>query len=207
MKFSANRGQGCRERPAWGGGMQGRGSTSTKSTSGTPIVPTFSKSKVMAQNRREETLDRHHSKLRRLFSMCTYKLHALGHCVAAVTRLGTTDSYSTQIVCEYMIFFFNYHYWQICRENLNIDGWSIFTHGQINARHSANKLQNSNDMSRSWRRFRSSGRSKNLNNSYTLLNQTLQAFTVLHQMSHLRSLNPCQKHCPRSIITFPAQCD
>ena len=33
-----------------------------------------------------------------LFSMCTYKLHALGDYVAAIARFGTTDNYSTQVV-------------------------------------------------------------------------------------------------------------
>jgi hypothetical protein len=109
MEVPARRGQGRRGRPARGGGVQGRGSTSTRSTGGTPIVPTSSKAKATAQNRGEETLNLHHSKLRKIFSMCTYKLHALGHYVAAVARFGTTDSYSTQIVCEYMISFSNYH--------------------------------------------------------------------------------------------------
>jgi len=38
-------------------------------------------------------------KLRKFFNMCTYKLHALGHYVAAIARFGTTDGYSTQLVC------------------------------------------------------------------------------------------------------------
>ncbi|KAF8148265.1 hypothetical protein B0H34DRAFT_668976, partial [Crassisporium funariophilum] len=38
------------------------------------------------------------SKLRKLFNMCTYKLHSLGDYVAAIARYGTTDGYSTQVV-------------------------------------------------------------------------------------------------------------
>jgi len=38
------------------------------------------------------------SGIRALFSMCTYKLHALGDYVAAIARYGTTDNYSTQVV-------------------------------------------------------------------------------------------------------------
>jgi hypothetical protein len=58
-----------------------------------------SKTKVSIQNR-EETLDVHHSRLGKIVSMCTYKIHALGHYVTAIARFGTTDSYSTQVVCE-----------------------------------------------------------------------------------------------------------
>jgi len=38
------------------------------------------------------------SKLRKIFNLCTYKLHALGDYVAAIARYGTTDNYSTQVV-------------------------------------------------------------------------------------------------------------
>jgi hypothetical protein len=94
-----NRGRGHRGRPS-----RGRGSTTpTRSTAASTLkAPISSKAKV--QNRGNETLDTHHSKLRKLFSMCTYKLHALGQYVAAIARFGTTDSYSTQIVCELMIY-------------------------------------------------------------------------------------------------------
>lgn len=51
-----------------------------------------------------ETSEAHNSKLRRFFNMCTYKMHALGHYVAAIARFGTTDGYSTQIVCLHLLF-------------------------------------------------------------------------------------------------------
>ena len=100
------RGRGHRGRPARGSGVQGRGRgrgrgpTSTRSA-GAPTVPTSSNVRATAQNHGEQTLGAHNSKLRKLFSMCTYKIHALGHYVAAIARFGTTDSYSTQVVCEY----------------------------------------------------------------------------------------------------------
>lgn len=37
------------------------------------------------------------------FSLYTYKLHALGDYADAIERFGTTDSYSTQIVCVHFI--------------------------------------------------------------------------------------------------------
>ena len=43
------------------------------------------------------------SKLRKLFNMCTYKLHALGDYVAAIARYGTTDNYSTQVVSHLVL--------------------------------------------------------------------------------------------------------
>ena len=46
-----------------------------------------------------ESSSSHQNQLRKLFNMCTYKLHALGHYVAAIARFGTTDNYSTQVVC------------------------------------------------------------------------------------------------------------
>jgi hypothetical protein len=39
------------------------------------------------------------TRLRQFFNMCTYKIHALGHYIAAIARFGSTDGYSTQIVC------------------------------------------------------------------------------------------------------------
>jgi hypothetical protein len=102
---NTGRGRSLRGRPARGSGVRGRGSTSTRSTGGASTVPTSSNLRA-TQNRGEETLGTHHSKLRKLFSMCTYKIHALGHYVAAIARFGTTDSYSTQVVCGHDFFFF-----------------------------------------------------------------------------------------------------
>ena len=39
--------------------------------------------------------------LRKAFNLLTYKLHALGDYVTHIIRFGTTDSYSTQTVCQY----------------------------------------------------------------------------------------------------------
>jgi hypothetical protein len=46
----------------------------------------------------DELPDAHNSKIRKVFNMCTYKLHTLGHYIAAIARFGTTDNYSTQMV-------------------------------------------------------------------------------------------------------------
>ena len=51
-----------------------------------------------ASTSKEKSSGRHASGIRTLFSMCTYKLHALGDYVAAIARYGTTDNYSTQVV-------------------------------------------------------------------------------------------------------------
>ena len=40
----------------------------------------------------------HNSKIHKVFNMCTYKLHTLGHYIAAIAQFGMTDNYSTQIV-------------------------------------------------------------------------------------------------------------
>ena len=40
----------------------------------------------------------HNSKIHKVFNMCTYKLHALGHYIAVIAQFGTTNNYSTQIV-------------------------------------------------------------------------------------------------------------
>jgi len=57
------------------------------------------------ENQHDESSDAHNSKIRKVFNMCTYKLHALGHYVAAIARFGTTDNYSTQVV-KYKLFLF-----------------------------------------------------------------------------------------------------
>jgi hypothetical protein len=42
----------------------------------------------------------------KLFNLCTYKLSALGEYTWAILQYGTTESYSTQMVC---ILFYNYN--------------------------------------------------------------------------------------------------
>lgn len=54
--------------------------------------------KGQTATQQDESPDVHNSKIRKVFNMCTYKLHALGHYIAAIARFGTTDNYSTQIV-------------------------------------------------------------------------------------------------------------
>jgi hypothetical protein len=93
-KVAMARSRGSRGRPARGG----RGSTSTRSHANTSTMPNSSNMKASTQNRREETLSTHQSRVLKHFSMCTYKLHALGHYVAAIAWFGTTDNYSTQVV-------------------------------------------------------------------------------------------------------------
>jgi hypothetical protein len=51
-----------------------------------------------ASTSKEKSSGQRASGIRTLFSMCTYKLHALGDYVAAIARYGTTDNYSTQVV-------------------------------------------------------------------------------------------------------------
>jgi len=69
-----------------GRGNRGRSRDKTTATSTT-------------SSRNPEGTDVRQGKLRKLFNMCTYKIHALGHYVAAIARFGTTDGYSTQVVC------------------------------------------------------------------------------------------------------------
>jgi len=75
---------------ACGGRGATRGSKATNATWRTTGAP--------------ETPARHNSKLQRVFNMCTYKIHALGHYVAAIARFRTMDGYSTQIVCMHHLF-------------------------------------------------------------------------------------------------------
>jgi hypothetical protein len=39
----------------------------------------------------------------KLFNLCTYKLHALGNYTKTIHLFGTSDSYSTQVVCYILI--------------------------------------------------------------------------------------------------------
>jgi hypothetical protein len=59
-------------------------------------MPIPSSTRIATQQ--DESPDVHNSKNRKVFNMCTYKVHALGHYIAAIARFGTTDNYSTQIV-------------------------------------------------------------------------------------------------------------
>ncbi|KAF8595596.1 hypothetical protein BDV93DRAFT_456545, partial [Ceratobasidium sp. AG-I] len=45
------------------------------------------------------------SKHKKVFSLYTYKLHAMGDYADAIELLGTTDSYSTQIVRNFLSVF------------------------------------------------------------------------------------------------------
>jgi hypothetical protein len=41
------------------------------------------------------------------FNLNTYKFHAMGDYVRSIRLFGTTDSFSTQIVCKFPSYFFN----------------------------------------------------------------------------------------------------
>lgn len=45
------------------------------------------------------------AKLRKMFSLSTYKYHAMGDYPAMIRAFGTTDSYSTQSVSDSMVHF------------------------------------------------------------------------------------------------------
>jgi hypothetical protein len=93
-----------------------------------------------------QSSDVHDSKIRKVFNMCTYKLHALGHYVSAIAQFGTTDSYSTQVV-NHILYSGSYReLWLIIlfRVNLNIDESNAFMHEQINKKLLAFRLQSNN---------------------------------------------------------------
>ena len=46
------------------------------------------------------------SKLNRSFNLNTYKIYAMGHYVEDIQRFGTTDNYSTLIVCSKCTMFY-----------------------------------------------------------------------------------------------------
>ena len=89
------KGNSTSERGTTGGRGQRRGRPAgplkERSAAAASKVPKASTSKEKSSGRRA-------SGLRTLFSMCTYKLHALGDYVAAIARYRTTDNYSTQVV-------------------------------------------------------------------------------------------------------------
>ena len=86
----------------------------------------------------------HNSKIHKVFNMCTYKLHALGHYIAVIAQFGMTDNNSTQIVNHILfpslfllISFFS-------RENLNTSESNVSMHEQINAKILGARLRCSN---------------------------------------------------------------
>ena len=88
----------------------------------------------------------HNSKICKVLNMCTYKLHALGHYIAAIAQFGTTNNYYTQILYHILfpslfllIFFFS-------RENLNTGESNVSMHKQINAKILGARLRHSNTM-------------------------------------------------------------
>ena len=55
-------------------------------------------SSMQTVTKQDKSPDVHNSKIHKVFNMCTYKLHTLGHYIAVIAQFGTTDNYSTQIV-------------------------------------------------------------------------------------------------------------
>ena len=68
----------------------------------------------------------------RSFNMLTYKMHSLGDYVKSIWLYGTTDNYSTQIVCFLPVLLVRYYllHWPYFRVSSSIDEWSGFTLGQ-----------------------------------------------------------------------------
>lgn len=81
-------------------------------------------------NQQADLSSAHDSKICKVFNMCMYKIHALGHYVAAIAWFGMTDSYSTQVVNHTS--FLSWFLLIFCfRESLNISESNDFMHKQI----------------------------------------------------------------------------
>lgn len=94
-------------------------------------------------NQQDELPDLHNSKIRKVFNLCTYKIHALGHYIAAIARFGTTDNYSTQTVGHIFSDFISTDFLS-SRESLNIGESNVSMHEQINAKILGARLRGSN---------------------------------------------------------------
>ncbi|KAG1777570.1 hypothetical protein EV702DRAFT_1197182 [Suillus placidus] len=81
-------------RQAEKGGVNGKEATAQKPESG---VNTKGTQKASPEQPPDAQLPRQ-SKKKRSINLNTYKLHALGNCVASICHFGTTDSYSTEPV-------------------------------------------------------------------------------------------------------------
>ena len=147
-----------------------------------------------------ETPARHNSKLRRVFNMCTYKIHALGHYVAAIARFGTTDGYSTQIVCIHH--FFWYYINSITRVNSNIGGSNGSTHELISAQHLLNRLPSSNNNNESCDGLGNSWTKKRIKPNLLQFPPNLNTYVHQHLRYHLRSPILCQRRLLNFVITY-----
>ena len=68
----------------------------------------------------------------RTFNMSTYKLHALGDYVKSIWLFGTTDNYTTQVVCSSCS---RTKHWRLMntnstRESMSTSRWNSSMHGQ-----------------------------------------------------------------------------
>jgi hypothetical protein len=117
-----------------------KATAASKAGKGKGQMPIPSSTRIATQQ--DESPDVHNSKNRKVFNMCTYKVHALGHYIAAIARFGTTDNYSTQIVNHilfpslFLLIFF-------ARENLNTGESNVSMHEQINAKILVARLRSS----------------------------------------------------------------
>jgi len=164
-------------------------------------------------NQQEESPDAHNSKIRKAFNMCTYKLHALGHYIAAIAQFGTTDNYSTQMV-DHMSFLslflliFSCFFPFFFRENLNIVESNVSMHEQINAKLLGARLRGSNGVKVFWNDSGSgSGRIRGRSYRPGLLPLIRRLCGPSRPMSHLKILIHYQKHCLKFITTSQTQHD
>ncbi len=81
-------------------GMASRGLTQHARGCSWNVTSSWGRGKSTGANTSESSSS-HQNWLHKLFNMCTYKLHALGHYIAAIARFGTTNNYSTQVICNF----------------------------------------------------------------------------------------------------------
>ena len=79
------------------------------------------------------------ARLPKTLNLNTYKFHSLGDYVATIRKYGTTDSYSTEPVCDaFTVFSFCLPICTIYRENLSIDHLSPDTNARVASNSSNN---------------------------------------------------------------------
>ena len=97
-------------------------------------------------NQQDKSSDAHNRMVCKVFNLCTYKIHALGHYIAAITQFGTTDNYSTQMVVDHIFSILSFTNLLFSRENLNISKSNVSMLEQINAKISGIRLPGSNSV-------------------------------------------------------------
>ena len=138
----------------------------------------------------------------KLFNLLTYKLHALGNYVLAILRHGTTDNFSTQVVCH------NVYYWTFLLTIIKGRAWALMGETLLRAHKQNIQLQITNHKSRApWTVFAKCKIAREAKawdwGKHRGITST-QTFPTVHWSSYHQQRPTARYHTPQTLSDFRA---